>query len=226
MAEIFITGTDTGVGKTLVTAVFARWLKDRGVNVGVQKWVSTGNDKASDDIEFIEEAAGLGIEGRAGTPFAPYCFSMPASPHLAAAFDDRQVREEIIIQSFDLLRTRYDLLLVEGVGGVMVPLREGALLIDLVERLGLSALVVARSGLGTLNHTLLTVEALERRGIGVLAVVLNSVTPDEELIIEDNRRTLSRILDMPVLGPIPMSGDLDILDKAFGPVGEALLSML
>jgi malonyl-CoA O-methyltransferase len=157
---VFVTGTDTGVGKTLVSAVLARaWDAD------YWKPVQTGLAQEAGDIATVARLAGLGPE-RLHPP--RHAYAAPLSPHAAAALEGAHVA----LGDFRLpVRDRP--LVVEGAGGVLVPLNERELMIDLIARLGLPAVVVARSTLGTINHSLLTLEALRARGAAVLGVVLN-----------------------------------------------------
>ncbi len=221
---IFIAGTDTGVGKTFVTACLARIWKAKGIDVGVQKWVSTGNSTLSEDCQFIYEKAG--IEGIAipGSMESPYCFEFPASPHLAAELEGKRVDMERLRAVFLSMRKRHELLIVEGVGGVLVPISREVLLADLVSELDIPTLIVARSGLGTLNHTLLTIEALLRRDIDVLGVILNTTQQDDPDIINDNKRTIEEVSGIRVFGIIPHRKEVHEACPVVEPFASELLS--
>ncbi len=210
---IFITGTDTGIGKTFITALLAACLMDKGYRIGVQKWISTGDSDVCQDTQFVHSVALDLWHGRDGQVplhlFDQGCYrlSFPSSPHLAAEIDGVRIDNHVIEREFSRARDGCDILLVEGVGGVMVPLSRRYLLIDLVARLKIPAMVVARSGLGTLNHTLLTINALRERGISVIGIVLNSQAErDEEFedkrIVEDNKLVLSDLGHIKVFGPV------------------------
>jgi dethiobiotin synthase len=160
------------------------------------------------------------------------CFSFPASPHLAAEREGRILEPERLIGGLERFRNSFDILLLEGVGGLMVPLNRRLLLIDLIRGLGMATLLVAKSWLGTINHTLLSLEALERRQIPVKAVMLNSgggleEVPDAYLhpdIISDNRRIIEEFGARPVLGPVPRQPRIaealsSIKDQADGLLG-------
>jgi dethiobiotin synthetase len=204
---LFVTGTDTGVGKTYVCSALWRYLLARGVKAGYQKWVSTGGTGIPDDLRECLAAAGLEVESADLERQAPYRFRLPASPHLAAEQEGRLIEIENIMARYRELAGQYPVLLVEGVGGLLVPLRRDLLLADLLARLRLTTLVVARSGLGTLNHTLLTLEGLRARQIPILGVVLSDSSPaEDELIAQDNLRTLEEMGKVRVFGRIKHGG--------------------
>ncbi|MGB9712881.1 MAG: dethiobiotin synthase [Dissulfurimicrobium sp.] len=200
---IFITGTDTDIGKTFAASLLARSFLDRGLAVKVQKWVSTGRRAYSDDLAFIYSFIGEKDLPKAGSFESPYCLSFPASPHLAAETEGVSIEKKHLIKTSRSLAAQCDILIIEGAGGALVPLSRDLLTIDLVGELKLPVVLVARSGLGTINHTLLTIEAMERRGINILCVLLNNQNdvPDP-LIVNDNLKTIGEFGDLPVFGPI------------------------
>lgn len=168
---LFITGTDTGVGKTRVAAALARALRQRGVDVGVLKPAETGVGEAGPaDARALREAAGSS-EALAG--ICPQAFALPAAPAVAAAAEGRTVDREAIRGAFAAQAAGHELVLVEGAGGLRVPLDEGLDMAGLARELGLPVLVVARAALGTINHTRLTLEAAERDGLAVAGVVIS-----------------------------------------------------
>jgi dethiobiotin synthetase len=166
-----VTGTDTGVGKTLIACALARGLRRRGVDVGVMKPVETGvGPSGPSDARALREAAGA---DDALELVCPQAFSLAAAPCVAAAAEGRQVDRRAIDAAYDALRSRHDFTLVEGAGGLLVPISDGFSMADLALGLGLPLLVVARAALGTINHTLLTLEAAEQRGLCVMGVVIS-----------------------------------------------------
>lgn len=172
-SEIMISGTDTSVGKTLVSALLLDYLRNSGIDVGYMKLVSCGGDQ-SDDCRYCEEKSGVKCE-------AIYHFSLAASPHLAA----RQQGEEVDLSHLGEAlnqEKQHEVLVVEGAGGLCVPLNDETLLIDFMASHPMSTVLVARSGLGTLNHTLLSVEALRSRKIPILGIIFS----DEESYAEDD----------------------------------------
>ena len=223
---LFVTATDTGVGKTLVCGLLLRFLKEQGILVGYQKWVSTGGATPAD----METVAGLAemsflpeeLEWR-----VPYRFAFPASPHLAAELEGWVVAAERIEEAFFTAQASCEVLVVEGVGGALVPLRRELLLADLMARLQLPTLIVARSGLGTINHTLLTIEALRQRGVPIQGVVLADSFPhEEETIVADNLRTIAELGRVDVLGRLPWCAEAAELHRHFAPIGALILSLL
>ncbi len=232
---IFITGTDTGVGKTFITALLAKALADHGIDVKVQKWISTGNMKFSEDCVFIygllgdksaKTAQDLRDKSASGSDTAPYCLPFPSSPHLASEQAGVIIKTEVIQDALLRLESSCEILIVEGIGGVLVPLSREMLLADLVADFKLPTLVVARSGLGTLNHTLLTLEAMRHRKIQIAGVLLNSQGGEDSSIVRDNQRTIAEIGQVEVFGVLPrVKNPLDAL-SSITPMTYRILSVL
>ena len=225
---LFVTGTDTSVGKTYVCARLLEFLKNQGIHVGYQKWIATGVDaELPEDLGLCLDAAGISPIRELVEQQAPYCFGFPASPHLAAEMEDRTVEPEVIIENYVSLAAKYKYLIVEGVGGIMVPLRRDLLLADLLARLQPRTLVVARSGLGTLNHTLLTLEAMRNRKIPVLGVVFSDPEEQEdERLMQDNMQTIEEIGLVRVFGRLQRQQNDEKARSAFKPVGQAILEQM
>jgi len=171
MPGLFITGTDTGIGKTLVGCALARGLRRAGVDVGVMKPVETGVTEAGPlDALALRDAAGVQDELEL---ICPLQFTMPAAPEVAAMAEHRRANPDAIRIAFDTLARRHEALLVEGAGGLLVPFDEKMTMADLAIALELPVLIVARAALGTINHTRLSIEACTARGIEVLGVVVS-----------------------------------------------------
>lgn len=229
MKGVFVTGTGTGIGKTVVCGLLAGFLRARGMRVTTQKWVETGVADGPSDIDVHRRL--MGAPGFAAEPpladRCPYRFSLPASPHLAAALEKRRVDPAVIEAAYRRLAETHDVVLVEGAGGILVPLSEELLTGDLVARIGLPVLVVAENRLGCVNDVLLTVEAVRRRGIPLLGLVFNRLpgegggTPAE--VLADNPRIVVEITQAPVLGEVPLLSDPARGMEAFDPVGRAFL---
>jgi dethiobiotin synthetase len=206
---LFFTGTDTGVGKTLVTAAVARSLRARGREVVVCKPVAAGARPAggrwlAEDTALLAEAAGVGDDWEAVTPFA---FPDPVAPPLAARRRGMALELGEIAEAVRRRQRPGAALLVEGVGGLLCPLTETATVADLVRQLALPLVVVARRSLGTLNHTLLTLEAARTRGLAVAGVVVSETAPPEGLADATNVDELRR-LGVAVLAVVPhQAGD-------------------
>jgi dethiobiotin synthetase len=226
---IFVTGTGTGVGKTVVSGLLAGFLRARGMRVTTQKWVETGAADGPSDVDVHRRL--MGGPGPAPGPSmadrCPYRFSLPASPHLAAAREGRRVDPAVIEAAYRRLAGTHDAVVVEGAGGFLVPLSEGLLTGDLVARIGLSVLVVAANRLGGVNDALLTVEAVRRRGIPLLGLVFNRLPGEggetRAEVLADNPRIVAGITQAPVLGELPFLPDPARGAGAFEPVGRAFL---
>ena len=206
---IFITATDTGVGKTLVTSALVTHLTQRGIDVGVMKPVETGvsrSNKAQSDGARLRRAAG------SHDPMAevcPYVFRLPVAPLSAARAERKTIRVATILRAFHALRQKHDLVAVEGVGGVHVPITDSIDGLDLMQRMGLPVIVVGRSGLGGINHALLTLHALRQRKIPVVALVLNQLRSARTKIARAQEQStvtlLQRLAKVPLVGPVPYS---------------------
>lgn len=225
MHSIFVCGTDTGVGKTYFCGRLLKYLLDRKQSAGYQKWVSTGHRDLPADLVAVMNAAAVSLEPEILDLQVPFRFSMPASPHLAGETEGRSVVPEKVRACFRELRERYELLVVEGVGGLLVPLTRDLLLADLLAELQLPTLVVARSGLGTLNHTLLTLEALRNREVPILGVVFSdSSEQEDDTIVADNLKTVAEMGRVTVFGRMArIPGDDSLAGRAFSPIGGAIL---
>lgn len=186
---VFVSGIDTDIGKTVVTGWLARQWLEQGERVITQKLVQTGCIGASDDILMHRLIMGCDLfeEDRDGTTM-PVLYAYPASPHLAARLEQRELDLAAIEQATARLCARYDTVLVEGAGGLMVPLTTQLLTIDYVVQRGWPVLLVTSGRLGSINHTLLSLEAIAARGIALQGVAWNSRDDsNDELIAADSR---------------------------------------
>ncbi|TSK08120.1 MAG: dethiobiotin synthase [Geobacter sp.] len=180
--SIFITGTDTGVGKTIASATIAMLLRRMGHSVGVMKPVTSGC--IEQDGKLISEDAELLCFG-AGVPVTPDCtpylLRAPLAPSVSASQDGVRINFQVIKEAYDRLAQKHEFVIVEGAGGLMVPLAGGLLVADLALHLGLPIVVVARPNLGTVNHTLLTTFTARTLGLKVKGVIVNRYpdTPDQ-----------------------------------------------
>ncbi|MEA2384937.1 MAG: dethiobiotin synthetase [Solirubrobacteraceae bacterium] len=197
MRGCFVTGTDTGVGKTVLAAALAAALRARGVRVGAYKPVVTGIDEPEPgrpaDHELLGAAAGVPPDS-----VAPLRFGPPVSPHLAAELAGTAIDPAELVAAARAAGAAADALVVEGVGGLLVPLTPEFTIRDLAVALGLPVVIAARPGLGTISHTLLTIEAARGAGLDVRAVVLTP-WPDEPSAMEhSNRATIARMAGVDV----------------------------
>ncbi|MFH1071515.1 MAG: dethiobiotin synthase [Candidatus Glassbacteria bacterium] len=228
----FITGTDTGVGKTTVAAALTRLLNERGVRAAPVKPVQTGvRPGEPGDLEVCLTAAELAPTAEELSLMNPYRFRLPASPHLAAEREGAAVDPGRIVGCCRKLIENWDALLVEGSGGLLVPLTRNYSTLDLAAELGLPLVVVARPGLGTLNHTLLTLAAARDAGLETACVVFNRTEPEDglteedRLIERDNVEVIKRLGKVAVAGPLAYVEDEDYRIKYMaGVLKQALVS--
>lgn len=202
LSGLFITGTDTDVGKTFVSVLIAEQLRTEGVKVGAYKpacsgAVETAGGPVWEDVEALHAAAG-GTFGR--ERICPQRFLAPLAPPVAAREEGRAVDGALLRSGAEWWAARCDFLIVEGAGGLLCPLTEEETVADLAVDLGLPLLVVARAALGTINHTLLTIEAARSRGLTIAGVVLNEVTPADVAAASANAAEITRRSGAPVLG--------------------------
>lgn len=192
---IFISGIDTDAGKTYATAWLARQLLDSGLTVATQKFIQTGNVARSEDIEAHRRLAGMAqLPEDADLTTAPVIFSYPASAQLAARLDGREIDLSLIEQATEVLSSRYDRVLIEGAGGLMVPITDTYTTIDYVADHRLPVALVTNSRLGSINHTLLSLEAIARRGLTLVAVLYNTYFDNDAVIAADTHDYLRRYL--------------------------------
>jgi dethiobiotin synthetase len=212
MKSLFVTGTDTGVGKTVVTACLISVYKKYQIDVGVMKPIETGVDSkcsssANSDALFLMEVAG---SGDSLEEVSPIRLKPAASPYQAALLENRDLDVGAIVENFRELSTRHDCMLVEGIGGLMVPITKTYMVQDLVCDLGLPMIIVARNQVGTLNHTLLTLRSAKQKGITVCGVILNQTSPAEITEIERGQaEILQELSGVPVLGLCPYFESVD-----------------
>ena len=232
---LFITGTDTGVGKTVVTAGLAMLLRSRHQPVGVMKPIQTGcrmvrGKLFPDDTKILQWAAETNDSLELITP---YRFHSPLAPLAAGRIERKRIMFSKILQAYRLLKQRHSFILVEGIGGLLVPITKKDRVLELIRRLDLPLLIVARSGLGTLNHTLLTVHQARQAGISVVAILLNTPQSQKQSLAEKtNPGILAELTGLPVLGPIPFieglqfnKGGVRKITKVFKPWHADLLRL-
>ncbi len=191
----FVSGIDTGIGKTRVTGLMARSLAQAGHDVITVKMVQTGNDGFSEDIDAHRAICGgvHFLEDDAGWT-APQIFKFPSSPRLAAGLEGRTVRLSVIARAVAACAARHEIVLVESAGGLHVPLTDDHLTIDLAAREGWPLILVTCGRLGSINHTLLSLEAVKMRGMKVAGVVHNWFEGADPLIDRDTPETTRRYL--------------------------------
>lgn len=171
---IFVTGTDTGVGKTKVSCLIAREIRKRGISVGAMKPVSSGGRQ---DAILLRRYAGTDDPL---DEINPIWFKSPLAPWIAARRENRKVNLTRILRSYKKLRQRHNFLLVEGGGGLLVPVTEKLYMADLAKMFNLPLVIVSRPGLGAINHTLLTINCARQYGLKVLGFVMNYTKPQRK----------------------------------------------
>ena len=216
LAGIFITGTDTGVGKTAISGGLAGALADKGLSVGVMKPVQSGAGVRngafySPDSEFMIAACGSQDEIEL---VCPVMLREPLAPSVAADIEGKAIDLGIIRNAYLELEKRHDIVIVEGAGGIAVPVKDNFLYSDLIKCLCLPAIIVARAGLGTINHTFLTVEYAKTCGISVTGVIINDFKGG--IAEETNPGIIEKLTGVPVLGIIPHDDTIDTENGIIG----------
>lgn len=194
--KIFVSGIDTDAGKSYATGYLAKLLAAEGKKVMTMKFIQTGNKDYSEDIDVHRRVMGIPMQSvDLDHTTAPVIFSYPCSPQLAAEIDDREIDLELIDRCADRLDTAYDVTLIEGAGGLMVPLTDTFWTIDYPQTRNISVALVTNGRLGSISHTLLALEALKQRGISLSHLLYNTYFDRDERIVADTRAFLRRYLD-------------------------------
>ena len=208
---IFITGTDTEIGKTIIAGGLAATLKAAGVNVGVMKPIASGGVEhkgriVSEDALFLKHAAQV---DDALDLINPICLRHPLAPSVAAEIEKVSIDLRKIDEAFAQLCRRHEFIVVEGVGGIAVPISEEMLVADMAQRFQFPLLIVARPNLGTINHTVLTVEFAKSHSLEICGIVLNASRNEPKGLAEEtNPKELSRLTNLPILGSVPFNDQL------------------
>ena len=209
----FITGTDTDVGKTIVAGGLAALYKKQGLNVGVMKPIATGckrvnNRLVSDDAVFLKLSAEIEDEYELINPIN---FEQPLAPIVAARLSNTKIDTDKINTAYDTLCERHEYIIVEGIGGLLVPIDEYYFIVDLATEMELPLIVVCRPTLGTINHTLLTVSYAREHGLEVKGIVVNESAENCDAVVKKtNIEEIKRLTGLPVLGIIPFDKGMDI----------------
>ena len=210
MKGIFITGTDTDVGKTIITAGLLKLYRSNGIDAVPMKPVQTGcesqNGKFSaPDLDFALDYSKLTCSDEELKLMAPHCYEPVCSPHLAGSLAGKFPEVKTIISHLKKLEKRRELVLAEGAGGIMVPLNKNEMMLDLMKATDYPVILVSHTGLGTINHTLLSIETLRRANIEIMGVIFNNTKPPQKesaFIREDNIKTISNQGKVKILGII------------------------
>lgn len=208
----FIAGTDTGIGKTVVTRLLTDFLISRGIDTVSQKWVETG---ARPNPAYGKYSAQR-----------PYVFKFASSPHLASRLEKITISASKIKRAFKALSEMRDFVVVEGTGGVLVPIHGKAFLLDAAKELRLPVMLICGNKLGAINHALLSIEALRKRKITVTGLIFNDMPRQNYLILRDNVKIIRKFSRVPVLGRLPRSRSISFLRKRFEPIGGKILNKI
>lgn len=214
---IFITGTDTDVGKTVVTAALMYLLRKKEYNSCYFKGALSGAVECNGtlipgDAKFVKEVSGL------QEPYeniVPYVYKNAVSPHLASKLENNIINIDIIKEKFNNLKKKYDYIVMEGSGGIVCPLidKENGvyLLEDLIKELNMSVIVVARASLGTINHSVITIKYIESLGIKVKGIIINGY--EKNSLCDDNIKIIEKLTEVPILAVLPK------IDSVESPLG-------
>jgi dethiobiotin synthetase len=190
---VFVTATDTEVGKTYISCLIAQELQKQGVKVGVFKPVSTGD---RNDAGKLRSAAKIDEKPEQITPVF---FKNPMSPYGASLLEGKPFNLQKVLNAFEYFTKKYDFTVVEGIGGLLVPLKKDFYVSSLIKKFDLPVIVVTRAGLGTINHTLLTVEHLKKDKQKIIAVILNGKQDASDISTKTNAKLIKRITGLPVI---------------------------
>ncbi|MBI5237399.1 MAG: dethiobiotin synthase [Deltaproteobacteria bacterium] len=219
----FITGTDTGIGKTFVTALIASGLKSMGLNVGVMKPVETGCRRISGKPAPLDA---ITLKQAACSPLplnliCPYAFNAPLSPHIASRLEGKRIELRTIKKGFGEIQKQSNIVLVEGAGGMMTALTQKKTMLDLAAYLGLPLIIIAPNRLGAVNHALLCIEAARKRGLRIEGIILNRPDARKDLSQRYNKESIESISGVKVLAEIPYT-----LKKHGGLVNKAAMGVI
>jgi len=221
---IFVTGTDTGVGKTIVTAAIAWNLIQAGRKVAVMKPVQTGTIiSGPTDIEFVQKV--LGPDSSLDVS-CPYMFPDPVAPLVASMLSGERIDVRSIEDSYSKLADQNDTVIVEGAGGLQVPILEDYFMSDLAMDLNIPILIVTRPNLGTLNHTFLTLESAKRKGLDVAGIVISNYPWDPGIPEQTNPELIISMTGVNILGILPHDNSISVEKGDIGNIKELASSRL
>lgn len=204
-AAIFVTGTDTEIGKTVIAAGLAIAFRERGIDVGVMKPAVTGcrthrGKRISEDVDYL-----VGASGSDDDPalVCPFMLREPLAPEVAAGLEDARIDIRKITSAFKKLSDKHEILIVEGAGGLLVPIKRKYFMIDLIARLACPLIIVARPGLGTINHTLLSCEVARARNLDIAGIIINNYPKRPSLAEKTNPEMIQCYSGTRLLGVVP-----------------------
>lgn len=207
MNGIFVTGTDTGVGKTIISSGLAAVLKEKKIDIGVFKPFLSGvsRDHPKSDTSLLKQLSCTSLSHEEITPFQ---FKEPLAPYVASKLEGKNVRIEDVLNHWEAIRRKHDYFIVEGAGGISVPLGENFLVSDLIKTLQLPIVIVARPNLGTVNHIFLTIQYAKSLGLHIAGIVINGISDHPDLAEQTNPKLIEELCGVPILGITPKLKEL------------------
>lgn len=209
MKGLFVTGTDTDVGKTIITSGIAAVLKEKQVDIGVYKPLLSGisREHPESDTSLLKEGSQTPLTHEQVTPFE---FKEPLAPYVAGKLEGRFIYLKDVLNHWNQIKEKHHYFLVEGAGGISVPLGPNFLVSDLITALDLPTIIVARPNLGTINHTFLTVKYAQSLGIKVAGIIINGKTSEFDLAEQTNPDVIEKQCGVPILAITPGLEDINI----------------
>ena len=214
---VFVTGCDTGVGKTVIAGAIAASMKAHGLDVGVMKPVASGakeieNKLVSEDAVYLKRIIDSTDDDALVNPIL---LKLPIAPTIAASKAGILIDIDKIIKAYEALTNRHDFVVVEGVGGLMVPIDDTLFVADLARKMDLALVIVTGDYLGAINHTLLTIEYARNRNLRIKGIVINMLKNGDDLV-----REIEKYSSVPILGTIPFKEDISVEDCVYGDIVE------
>lgn len=202
MKGFFVTGTDTDVGKTIISSGLAAVLKEKKIDVGVFKPLLSGiaRENPASDTSLLKQLSQTSLSYEEITPFE---FKEPLAPYVAGKLEGKNVGIEDVLSHWEKIREKHEFFIVEGAGGISVPLGERFLVSDLIKALHLPIVIVARPNLGTFNHIFLTVQYAKSLGLSIAGIVINGINDDPGLAEKTNPDLIEQLCGVPILGITP-----------------------
>ncbi len=214
---VFVTGSDTGVGKTVIAGAIAAVAKAYGLDTGVMKPLATGAKEVdgklvSEDVTFLKKIINTADDDDIVNPVR---FKPALAPTIAASKSGISIDLDKIWNAYGVLKDKHDFVVVEGIGGLMVPINDMLFVADMVCKMDLALVIVSKHCLGTINHTLLTLEYAKSKNIRVKGIIINMLKNDDDFV-----RKIGKYLSVPILGAIPFNENVSVEDCVFGDIVE------
>ncbi len=214
---VFITGSDTGVGKTVIAGAIAAVMKAHGLDTGVMKPFATGAKEidgklVSEDLEFLKKIIDSADDDDLVNPIR---LKPALAPTIAALESGVSIDLDKIWNAYEVLKGKHDFVVVEGIGGLMVPINDTLFVADMVSKMDLALVIVSKHCLGAINHTLLTLEYAKSKNIRIKGIIINMLKNDDGFV-----REIGKYSSVPILGAIPFNDNLSVEDCVFGDIVE------